>query len=175
MNRGFAYITFYEHEHAQKAIDTFNGHGLDNLIMQVSWAKNANTLETAIEKSAAWADACKEKDAMAKRASKAQVAPQKSEVDVHPKVSETFRFEGKIKGRDDGNRGNKMTRGFIQVSPLILQRHPHWQDSFKPDVFWHRNDCSNRDTRFPGDVVTFTLIVAPSGDCMQAQDIQLKR
>jgi len=37
--KGFAFVTYYEKDKAQKAIDKLNGHGLDNLIMQVMWAK----------------------------------------------------------------------------------------------------------------------------------------
>jgi len=37
--KGFAFITYYEKDKAQKAIDKLHGHGLDNLIMQVQWAK----------------------------------------------------------------------------------------------------------------------------------------
>lgn len=37
--RGFAFITYYNRVDAQKAIDKLHGHGYDNLIMQVSFAK----------------------------------------------------------------------------------------------------------------------------------------
>jgi translation initiation factor 3 subunit G len=37
--KGFAFVTYYHKEEAQKAIDKLNGHGYDNLILQVQWAK----------------------------------------------------------------------------------------------------------------------------------------
>mmetsp|Transcript_30320 Transcript_30320/g.47299 ORF Transcript_30320/g.47299 Transcript_30320/m.47299 type:complete len:285 (+) Transcript_30320:55-909(+) len=37
--KGFAFVTYWEKKHAQAAIDKLNGHGLDNLIMKVEWAK----------------------------------------------------------------------------------------------------------------------------------------
>lgn len=37
--KGFAFVTYYDKKHAQAAIDKLNGHGLDNLIMKVEWAK----------------------------------------------------------------------------------------------------------------------------------------
>lgn len=37
--RGFAFITYYNRVDAQKAIDKLHGHGYDNLILQVSFAK----------------------------------------------------------------------------------------------------------------------------------------
>lgn len=39
LSRGFAFVTYYQREDAQKAIDKLNGHGYDNLILQVQWAK----------------------------------------------------------------------------------------------------------------------------------------
>jgi len=39
LSKGFAFITFYNKEDAQKAVDRLNGHGYDNLIMKVEWAK----------------------------------------------------------------------------------------------------------------------------------------
>lgn len=38
-SKGFAFVTYYTKEDAQKAIDKLNGHGYDNLILQVQWAK----------------------------------------------------------------------------------------------------------------------------------------
>eukprot|EP00928_Gymnodinium_smaydae_P056770 TRINITY_DN4009_c0_g1_i2.p1 TRINITY_DN4009_c0_g1~~TRINITY_DN4009_c0_g1_i2.p1 ORF type:complete len:293 (-),score=85.50 TRINITY_DN4009_c0_g1_i2:61-939(-) len=38
-SRGFAFVTYYTREDAQKAIDKLNGHGYDNLILQVQFAK----------------------------------------------------------------------------------------------------------------------------------------
>jgi translation initiation factor 3 subunit G len=38
-SKGFAFITYYNREDAQRAIDKLNGHGYDNLIMKVEWAK----------------------------------------------------------------------------------------------------------------------------------------
>jgi len=39
LSKGFAFVTYYERKDAQKAIDKLNGHGYDNLILQVQWAK----------------------------------------------------------------------------------------------------------------------------------------
>merc|ERR1719188_910375 len=39
LSRGFAFVTYYTREDAQKAIDRLNGHGYDNLILQVQFAK----------------------------------------------------------------------------------------------------------------------------------------
>jgi len=39
LSRGFAFITYYTREDAQKAIEKLNGHGYDNLILQVQFAK----------------------------------------------------------------------------------------------------------------------------------------
>jgi len=38
-SRGFAFVTFHTMADAQRAIDRLNGHGYDNLIMQVQFAK----------------------------------------------------------------------------------------------------------------------------------------
>lgn len=38
-SRGFAFVTYYNREDAQKAINKLNGHGYDNLILQVQFAK----------------------------------------------------------------------------------------------------------------------------------------
>jgi translation initiation factor 3 subunit G len=38
-SKGFAFITYYSREDALRAIDKLNGHGYDNLILQVSFAK----------------------------------------------------------------------------------------------------------------------------------------
>jgi len=38
-SRGFAFVTYYNRVDAQRAIDKLHGHGYDNLIMQVSFAK----------------------------------------------------------------------------------------------------------------------------------------
>mmetsp|Transcript_71272 Transcript_71272/g.230821 ORF Transcript_71272/g.230821 Transcript_71272/m.230821 type:complete len:307 (-) Transcript_71272:268-1188(-) len=38
-SRGFAFVTYYSREDAQRAIDKLNGHGYDNLILQVQFAK----------------------------------------------------------------------------------------------------------------------------------------
>jgi len=38
-SKGFAFVTYHERDHAQRAIDKLNGHGYDNLILQVQWAK----------------------------------------------------------------------------------------------------------------------------------------
>jgi len=39
LSKGFAFVTYYTREDAQKAINKLNGHGYDNLILQVMWAK----------------------------------------------------------------------------------------------------------------------------------------
>jgi len=39
LSKGFAFVTYYNRSDAQKAIDKLHGHGYDNLIMQVMWAK----------------------------------------------------------------------------------------------------------------------------------------
>lgn len=39
LSKGFAFVTYYTREDAQRAIDKLNGHGYDNLILQVQWAK----------------------------------------------------------------------------------------------------------------------------------------
>lgn len=39
LSKGFAFVTYYNREDAQRAIDRLNGHGYDNLIMKVEWAK----------------------------------------------------------------------------------------------------------------------------------------
>lgn len=155
-----------------------NGHRVDSLVISVTWAKNINTIESAIEKSQKWAQACKDKDAEFAR-KKAIVCSSQSQIVVSQSIEcpLDFQFEGKIKARPDAHRGNKLTRGFIEVNPKqlpVLRSHPLWQDGFKTDVFWHRNDCSNRETRFPGDAVTFTVIVGSTRDGMQAQHVQLK-
>jgi RNA recognition motif-containing protein len=177
VSRGFAYITFMEHKHAQSAID-MNGRGVDSLILSVTWAKNVNTIESAIEKSQKWAQACEEKDAEFAR-KKAIVCSSQSQIVVSQSTEcpLDFQFEGKIKARPDAHRGNKLTRGFIEVNPKqlpVLKSHPLWQDGFKTDVFWHRKQCSNHETRFPGDVVTFTVTVGSTSEGMQAQHVQLK-
>jgi len=38
-SRGFAFVNYQRHEDAQMAIDKLNGHGYDNLILRVEWAK----------------------------------------------------------------------------------------------------------------------------------------
>jgi len=39
LSRGFAFVTYYTREDAQKAIAKLHGHGYDNLILQVQFAK----------------------------------------------------------------------------------------------------------------------------------------
>jgi len=39
LGKGFAFVTYYNKEDAQKAINKLNGHGYDNLIMQVQVAR----------------------------------------------------------------------------------------------------------------------------------------
>jgi len=41
-SRGFAYISYYSREDAQKAMDRLNGFGYDHLILKVEWAKPSN-------------------------------------------------------------------------------------------------------------------------------------
>eukprot|EP00927_Polykrikos_kofoidii_P041255 TRINITY_DN35181_c0_g1_i1.p1 TRINITY_DN35181_c0_g1~~TRINITY_DN35181_c0_g1_i1.p1 ORF type:complete len:296 (+),score=52.25 TRINITY_DN35181_c0_g1_i1:88-975(+) len=38
-SRGFAFITYYNRDDGQRAIDKLHGHGYDNLILSVNWAK----------------------------------------------------------------------------------------------------------------------------------------
>lgn len=38
-SKGFAFVTYYNKDDAQLAINKLNGHGYDNLILQVQWAK----------------------------------------------------------------------------------------------------------------------------------------
>jgi len=38
-SKGFAFITYYNREDGERAIRKLNGHGYDNLIMKVEWAK----------------------------------------------------------------------------------------------------------------------------------------
>uniref|UniRef100_A0A7S1FAQ1 Eukaryotic translation initiation factor 3 subunit G n=1 Tax=Noctiluca scintillans TaxID=2966 RepID=A0A7S1FAQ1_NOCSC len=38
-SKGFAFVTYFSREDAQRAINKLNGHGYDNLILQVMWAK----------------------------------------------------------------------------------------------------------------------------------------
>jgi len=39
ISRGFAFVTYYTKQDAQRAINNLHGHGYDNLILQVSFAK----------------------------------------------------------------------------------------------------------------------------------------
>jgi len=39
LSRGFAFVSFYERRAAEDAIGKLNGHGYDNLILHVEWAK----------------------------------------------------------------------------------------------------------------------------------------
>ena len=41
-NRGYAFVTFREHQDAQKALKELNGYGLDGLILHPRWAKDNN-------------------------------------------------------------------------------------------------------------------------------------
>jgi len=43
MSRGFAFVDFYDRIDAQRAIDKLHGHGYDNLILNVDWAKPSGT------------------------------------------------------------------------------------------------------------------------------------
>merc|ERR1711959_614589 len=38
-SRGFAFVTYYNKQDAEKAIAKLNGHGYDNLILRVQFAK----------------------------------------------------------------------------------------------------------------------------------------
>jgi hypothetical protein len=183
VSRGFAYITFYEHKHAQAAIDKFNGKGMDNLVMSVTWAnqkKNANTLGSAPAEPTVRHDYTpvtgRAQQACTKVVQIATGACRRPESTL-VEVNSDFQFEGEIKGLDGCPRG-KLSMGVIQLSPQqlqLLQRHPLWQDGFKSDVFWHRNDCTNRETRRQGDRVTFTVTVGVRGDGMQAQHVLVQQ
>merc|ERR1719409_877317 len=39
LSKGFAFVTYYNRDDGQRAINKLNGHGYDNLILQVQWAK----------------------------------------------------------------------------------------------------------------------------------------
>jgi translation initiation factor 3 subunit G len=39
LSKGFAFVTYYTKEDGQRAINKLHGHGYDNLILQVMWAK----------------------------------------------------------------------------------------------------------------------------------------
>jgi translation initiation factor 3 subunit G len=39
LSKGYAFISFYNEKEAEKALKQLNGHGYDNLILQVDWAK----------------------------------------------------------------------------------------------------------------------------------------
>lgn len=180
--KGFAYITFFEHQHAKNAIDMFNRLRLDNLVIEVTWAKNKNTLESAL----AVVDAhrsCSQPTTRTQQAHSnsvvrtSQVVASSRPMGLQASVPVDFRFQGRIQARSDGRRG-KLTYGHIELSPnqlQLLHQHPLWQDNFdKSDVFWHRNDCDDRATLSPGCVVTFTATVGSSGMGMQAQHIQVE-
>ena len=38
-SRGFAYVAYYDRNHAEKAIEALNGYGYDHLILKLEWAK----------------------------------------------------------------------------------------------------------------------------------------
>jgi translation initiation factor 3 subunit G len=39
ISRGFAFVTFFNYDDAQRAIWSVNGHGYNHLILKVEWAK----------------------------------------------------------------------------------------------------------------------------------------
>eukprot|EP00948_MAST-09A_sp_MAST-9A-sp1_P002598 g2598.t1 len=41
-SRGFAFVSFYEREHAEKAMEHLQGYGYDHLILRLEWAKPSN-------------------------------------------------------------------------------------------------------------------------------------
>lgn len=161
------------------------------MILNVAFAKNgnSNTLESALEKSAAWAQDRSDKGFDKRSGSEAaanthracsqatsRTQPACTKVDV-PVVDVGFRFEGKVQARS-GGRSGKLNRGFLELSPnqcQLLQRHPLWQEGFKLDVRWHWFQCENRAKLCPRDLVTFTVIVDEQGDGMQAQHIKVKQ
>jgi hypothetical protein len=175
--RGFAYITFYNHQHAEDAIAKFDGHREDNVVISVTWAKSANTPGSVFVKPAAKYECAKAITCAQQVCMKSTASTDKIVASRRPTVTSAFQFEGTIKGLNGCPRG-KLSMGVIELSESqqqLLRCHPLWQDGFKSDVFWHRNDCSNRETRRQGDQVTFTVIVGCKGDGMQAQHVVVKQ
>ncbi|KAF4697435.1 hypothetical protein FOZ60_007521 [Perkinsus olseni] len=41
LSKGFAFVTYYNKRDAEKALEKLNGHGYDNLILKLDWAKPA--------------------------------------------------------------------------------------------------------------------------------------
>lgn len=175
--RGFAYITFYNHQHAEDAIAKFDGHREDNVVISVTWAKSANTPGSVFVKPAAKYECAKAITCAQQVCTKSTASTDNIVACRRPTVTSAFQFEGTIKGLNGCPRG-KLSMGVIELSESqqqLLRCHPLWQDGFKSDVFWHRNDCSNRETRRQGDQVTFTVIVGCNGDGMQAQHVVVKQ
>merc|ERR1712224_690160 len=130
----------------------FNGRRYENLIMKVTWADPTATFESALERSAAWAQARVDKAAERQLANvgarMSQTVPSERCKNPVAEIPLDFPFEGKIQARSDGRRG-KLTRGYIELTKKqsqVLQQHPQWRQGFKLDVFWHRNDCEHRAT-----------------------------
>jgi RNA recognition motif-containing protein len=168
---GYAYITFYEHEHAKNAINTFHRKKFDNLIMEVTWAKNVNTPENAIAKAEQFFH---DQQARSLEQPKPKRVDGSNPVDKDQQVSLEYRFEGKVKRL--GGKTGKLNFGHIEVSLQALRRYPLWKDGFATDVFWHHKDCSDGKL-LAGDTVTFILTVAHTaerGNHFKAANIQKK-
>lgn len=75
-SRGFAFITYYTREDAQRAIDRLNGHGYDNLILQVQFAKPRQCVDVIRGSALSWGDVRGE----GRRAARLETAAQPSDL-----------------------------------------------------------------------------------------------